>query len=62
MVDRLVDAQMNEMGQTLYQVHWLGYDPAEDTWEQKDELPTHYIRRYGRTKGLSTLEAEHTLF
>jgi hypothetical protein len=61
-VDRLVDAQMNDMGQILYQVRWLGYDPAEDTWEDKDELPSHFIRRYWRTKGLSTLEGEHTLF
>jgi Chromo (CHRromatin Organisation MOdifier) domain len=60
--DRLVDAQMNDMGQILYQVRWLGYDPAEDTWEEKDELPAHFIRRYWRTKGLSTLEGEHTLF
>jgi Chromo (CHRromatin Organisation MOdifier) domain len=50
------------MGQILYQVRWLGYDPAEDTWEEKDELPSHFIRRYWRTKGLSTLEGEHTLF
>jgi hypothetical protein len=56
-VDRLVDALMNNMGQNfLYQVRWLGYDPAEDTWEEKDELPAHFIRRYWRTKGLSTLE------
>jgi hypothetical protein len=60
--DRLVDAQMNDMGQILYQVRWLGYDPADDTWEEKDEIPTHIIRRYWRTKGLSTLEVEHTLF
>jgi hypothetical protein len=61
-VDRLVDAQMNDMGQILYQVRWLGYDPADDTWEEKDELPTHFIRRYWRTKGLLTLEGEHTLY
>jgi Chromo (CHRromatin Organisation MOdifier) domain len=61
-VDRLVDAQMNDRGQILYQVRWFGYDPAEDTWEEKDELPAHFIRRYWRTKGLSTLEGEHTLF
>jgi Chromo (CHRromatin Organisation MOdifier) domain len=60
-VHRLVDAQMNGMGQILYQVRWLGYDPADDTWEEKDELPTHLIRRYWRIKGLSTLEGEHTL-
>jgi Chromo (CHRromatin Organisation MOdifier) domain len=62
LVDRLVDAQMNDMGQILYQVRWLGYDPAEDTWEEKEELPTHFIRRYWRAKGLSTLEGEHTLY
>jgi Chromo (CHRromatin Organisation MOdifier) domain len=61
-VDRLVDAQINDMGQIIYQVRWLGYDPADDTWEKKDELPTHHIRRYWRTKGFSTLEGEHTLF
>jgi Chromo (CHRromatin Organisation MOdifier) domain len=61
-VDRLVDAQMNDMGQILYQVRWLAYDPAEDTWEEKDELPVHFVRRYRRTKELSTLEGEHTLY
>jgi Chromo (CHRromatin Organisation MOdifier) domain len=61
-VDRLVDAQMNDMGQLLYQVRWLGYDPTEDIWEEKDELPGHFIRRYWRTKVLSTLEGEHTLY
>jgi Chromo (CHRromatin Organisation MOdifier) domain len=61
-VDRLVDAQMNDMGQILYQVRWLGYDPAEDTWEEKDELPILFIRRYWRNKVFSTLEGEHTLY
>jgi Chromo (CHRromatin Organisation MOdifier) domain len=61
-VDRLVDAQMTDMGQIFYQVLWLGYDPSEDTWEEKGELPAHFIRRYWRTKGLSTFEGEHTLF
>jgi hypothetical protein len=55
-VDRLVDAQMKDMGQILYQVRWLGYDPFEDTWEGNDELQIHFIRCYWRTKGLSTLE------
>jgi Chromo (CHRromatin Organisation MOdifier) domain len=54
-VDRLVDAQINDRCQILYQVHWLGYDPAEDTWEEKEELPTHFIRRYWRAKGLHEL-------
>jgi hypothetical protein len=58
-VDRLVDAQMNEMGQILDQVRWLGYDPAEDTWEEKDELPIHFIRHFWRTKRLSTLESPY---
>jgi hypothetical protein len=61
-VDRIVEAQMNDRGRILYQVRWLGYDPAEDTWEDKDELPRHFIRRYWRTKGLSTLEGEHNLY
>jgi Chromo (CHRromatin Organisation MOdifier) domain len=61
-VDRVVDAQMNDRGQILYQVRWLGYDPSEDTWEGKDELQIHFIRRYWRAKGLSTLEGENTLY
>jgi Chromo (CHRromatin Organisation MOdifier) domain len=61
-VDRLVDAQMNDMGQIFYQVRWLCYDPSEDTWEEKDELPAHFIHRYWRTKGRSTLGGEQTLF
>jgi Chromo (CHRromatin Organisation MOdifier) domain len=61
-VDLLVDAQMNNRGQILYQVRWLGYDLAEDTWEENDELPIHFIRRFWRAKGLSTLEGEHTLY
>jgi hypothetical protein len=50
-VDRIVDAQMIDRGRILYQVRWLGYDPTEDTWEDKDELPRQFIRRYWRTKG-----------
>jgi hypothetical protein len=61
-VDRLVDAQMNDMGQILYQVRWLVYDPVEDTWEEKEELPILFIRRYWRNKVLSTLEGERTLY
>jgi Chromo (CHRromatin Organisation MOdifier) domain len=61
-VDRLVDAQMKDMGQILYQVRWLGYDPVEDTWEGNDELQIHFIRRYWRTKGLSTLEGVNPLY
>jgi hypothetical protein len=53
---------MNDMVQILYQVRSLGYDPAEDTWEENDELPILFIRRYWRTKGLSTLEGEHNLY
>jgi hypothetical protein len=60
-VFRIVDAQMNDRGRILYQVRWLGYYPADDTWEDKDELQRHFIRRYWRTKGLSTLDGEHTL-
>jgi hypothetical protein len=61
-VDRLVDAEMNDRGRIRYQVRWLGYDPMEDTWEYKEELPTHFIRRYWRTKGYTTPEGENTLY
>jgi hypothetical protein len=61
-VDRLVDAEMNDRGQIRYQVRWLGYDPTEDTWEDKEDLPMHFIRRYWRPKGFTTLEGENTLY
>jgi Chromo (CHRromatin Organisation MOdifier) domain len=43
LVDRLVDAQMNDMGHILYQVRWLGYDPAEDTWEEKTNFQSTFL-------------------
>jgi hypothetical protein len=36
--------------------------PTDDTWEDKEELPPHFIHRYWRTKGLLTLEGEKTLY
>jgi hypothetical protein len=60
-VDRVVDAQMNDKGRVLYQVRWFGYNPSEDTWEDKLDLPIHFIRRYWRLKGLTTLNWESTL-
>jgi hypothetical protein len=57
-----VDRQATSIVLILYQVCRLGYDPVEDTWEEKYELPIHFIRRYWRAKGLSTLEWESTLY
>jgi Chromo (CHRromatin Organisation MOdifier) domain len=61
-LDRIVDAQMNDRSRILFQVRWLGYDPTNDTWEDKEDLLTHFIRRYWRIKGFSTLEREKTLY
>ena len=60
-VDRVVDAQMNDHGRVLYRVRWFGYDPTEDTWEDKVDIPIHFIRRYWRLNGLTTLKGESTL-
>jgi hypothetical protein len=59
-VDRLVDAQINDRDSRSSTRS--GYDPAEDTWEDKNELPILFIRRYWRAKVISTLEREHTLY
>jgi hypothetical protein len=60
-VDRVVDAQMNDKGVVLYQFRWFGYNPSEDTWEDKVDIPVHFIRRYWHLKGLTTLHGESTL-
>jgi Chromo (CHRromatin Organisation MOdifier) domain len=49
-VERIVDAQSDDVGQPLYRVRWMGYSPEEDTWEPTGNLPSHFIRRYWRTR------------
>jgi hypothetical protein len=60
-VDRVVGAQMNDKGRVLYQVRWFGHNPSEDAWEDKVDIRVHFIRRYWRLKGLTTLNGETTL-
>jgi Chromo (CHRromatin Organisation MOdifier) domain len=60
-VEKLVDAAMNEEGQVLYHTRWMGYSELGDTWQEEESLPTHFIRRYWRTKGLSISQGENTL-
>jgi hypothetical protein len=45
-----MDAQSDDAGQPLYRVRWMGYPPEEDTWEYEGNLPSHFIRRYWRTR------------
>ena len=60
-VDKLVDAAMDEGGHILYRTRWMGYTELDDTWQEEESLPTHFIRRYWRTKGLTTSQGENTL-
>jgi Chromo (CHRromatin Organisation MOdifier) domain len=53
-VEKLVGAANGEGGQHLYRVRWWGYDPEEDSWEPAEQLPAHFIRRYWRSRRLST--------
>jgi hypothetical protein len=61
-VDRIVDAAMDEGGHVLYRTRWMGYGEEDDTWQEEETLPTHFIRRYWRKKGLTTTQGEHTLY
>jgi hypothetical protein len=61
-VDRVVDAAMDEGGQVLYRIRWMGYQEEEDTWQEEATIPKQFIRRYWKAKGLTTLQGEHTLF
>jgi hypothetical protein len=60
-VDRVVDAHMNDKGRVLCQVRWFCYNPSKDTWEYKVDIPIQFIRRYWRIKGLTTLNGEINL-
>ena len=60
-VDRIIDAAMDEGGHVLYRTRWMGYGEGEDTWQEEDTLPNHFIRRYWKTKGLTTPQGKHTL-
>jgi hypothetical protein len=60
-VDKLVDAAMNDGGHVLYRTRWMGYNEEDDTWQEEESLPTHFIRRYWRTKGLTRSQGENTL-
>jgi Chromo (CHRromatin Organisation MOdifier) domain len=61
-VDRIVDAAMNEGGQVMYRIRWMGYQEEEDTWQEEVTIPKQFIRGYWKAKGLTTLQGEHTLF
>jgi hypothetical protein len=43
--------KMKYMGQILYQVRWLGYDPAEDTWEEKTNYQVTLFVATGALRG-----------
>jgi Chromo (CHRromatin Organisation MOdifier) domain len=60
-VERIVDAAMDERGSILYRIRWLGYKDFEDTWQGEDSIPNQFIRRYWKTKGLTTLQGQQTL-
>jgi hypothetical protein len=50
-VDRIVDAAMDEGGHVIYRTRWMGYGEVYDAWQEEETLPTHFIRRYWRNKG-----------
>jgi hypothetical protein len=57
-VDKLVDAAMSEGGHILYRTRWMGYTDLDDTWQEEESLSTHFLRRYWRTKGLTTSQGK----
>jgi hypothetical protein len=60
-VDRIVDAEMDEGWHVLYRTLWMGYGEGDDTWQGEETLPPHVIRRYWRKKWLTTNQGESTL-
>jgi hypothetical protein len=48
--ERIGDAQSDDVSQKLYRVRWMGYSPKDDTWEPAGNLPSHFIRKYWRTR------------
>jgi hypothetical protein len=61
-VDKIVDAAMNDGEHVLYRTRWMGYNEEDDTWQEEDSLPKHFIRRYWRLQGLTTTQGENTLY
>jgi hypothetical protein len=50
-VDRILDAAMDEGGHVLYRTLWMAYGEGDDTCQEEETLPTHFIRRYWRKRG-----------
>jgi hypothetical protein len=61
-VEKLVDAAMNDGGHVLYRTRWMGYNEEDDTWQEEESLTKHFVRRYWRLKGLTTTQGENTLY
>jgi hypothetical protein len=61
-VDKLVDAAMNDGGHVLYPTRWMRYNEEDDTWQEEESLPKHFVRRYWWLKGLTTTQGENTLY
>jgi hypothetical protein len=60
-VDKLVDAAMNDGGHVLYRTRWMGYNEEDDIWQEEESLPKHFISRYWRLK-VTTTQGENTLY
>jgi Chromo (CHRromatin Organisation MOdifier) domain len=69
-VDRIVDAEMDEGVHVLYRTRWMGYGEGDETWQEEETLPTQFIRRcwkkfirrYWKKKGLNSTQGKHTLY
>jgi Chromo (CHRromatin Organisation MOdifier) domain len=44
-VEKIVNVDLDELGNILCKVRWMGYLPEEDTWEPGEGLPPHLVRR-----------------
>ena len=52
-IEKLVGAGLDDDGQELYRVRWVGYPPSADTWEPTNNLPRELVRAYKRRHDLS---------
>jgi hypothetical protein len=53
--DKILDVWETVDGRSrVYRVRWLRYNPNEDTWEPEENLPKQFIRRYWKSKGITT--------